>query len=166
MFEKGNFVYYGTAGVCSVRDICSSPFDRNDDKMYYVLAPNDFDNGTLIYAPVEDGKVLLRALITAEEAEGLIASLGTLEQLTVANEKHRREEYRSALKDATPESIARVIKTIHIRKSIAANTKKRMSDTDADFDKIARRALLGELSVSLGTTPAEVEERLNTALEG
>ncbi|MBQ8404144.1 MAG: CarD family transcriptional regulator [Clostridia bacterium] len=166
MFEKGSFVYYGTAGVCKVSDICSSPFDGNDDKMYYVLAPNDFDNGTVIYAPADNDKVLLRALITAEEAENLLSSVKTLAPLEITNEKHRREEYRNALKDGAPETIARVIKTIHLRKAAMLNTKKRLSDTDTEFDKIARRALLGELSASLGIASAEAEERLNTALEG
>ena len=49
MFKKGETVYYGTAGVCVVSDICRSPFDKNDDRMYYVLAPKDFDNGLLEY---------------------------------------------------------------------------------------------------------------------
>ncbi len=164
MFEKGSFVYYGTAGVCKVKDICSSPFGGNDDKMYYVLAANDFDNGTLIYAPVDNDKVVLRAVMTAEEAEGLLASAKTLQPIEVVNEKHRREEYRNALKDGAPETIARVIKTVFLRKALLANTKKRMSDTDAEFDKIARRALVGELSVALGVTAAEAEARLNAAI--
>ncbi len=165
MFEKGSFVYYGTAGVCKVRDICSSPFGGNDDKMYYVLAPNDFDNGTVIYAPVDNDKVVLRGVMTADEAEALLASVKALAPIEVLNEKHRREEYRNALKDGAPETIARVIKTIFLRKTLLLNTKKRMSDTDAEFDKIARRALVGELSVSLGTTSAEAEGRLNRALK-
>ena len=34
MFEKGETVYYGTAGVCKVSDICRSPFDKKDDRMF------------------------------------------------------------------------------------------------------------------------------------
>ncbi len=165
MFEKGSFVYYGTAGVCKVNDICSSPFGVNDGKMYYVLSPGDFDNGTVIYAPADNDKVVLRAVMTAAEAEGLLASVKTLAPIEVLNEKQRREAYRNALKDGASETIARVIKTVSLRKAALANTKKRMSDTDAEFDKIARRALLGELAVSLGVTAAEAETRLNKAFE-
>ncbi len=164
MFEKGSFVYYGTAGVCKVKDICSSPFGVNDGKMYYVLAPNNFDNGTVIYAPTDNDKVVLRAVMTAVEAEGLLASVKALPPIEVPNEKQRREAYRNALKDGAPETIARVIKTVSLRKALLVNTKKRMSDTDAEFDKIARRALAGELAVALGATSAEAEARLNKAL--
>ena len=165
MFEKGDFVYYGTAGVCRVCDVCASPFGGDSDKMYYMLSPNDFDNSTVIYAPAEDGKVLLRALLTAEEAENLLSSLKTLAPIPVVNEKQRKEEYRSVLKEGTAHALAGIVKTVHLRRIAAANTKKRMSETDTEFDKIARRALVSELSAVMGKTYAEAEEMLNTALE-
>ena len=165
MFEKGEMVYYGTAGVCKVGDICKSPFDKNDERMYYMLEPGDFSGGTIIYAPAEGGKVILRPLITEEEARALIASLPELEPITVANEKHRREEYRNALREGTPLSIARIIKTVYERRKNAIKTQKRLSDTDTEFDKMARRALLGELSASLGITGAEAEARFDKALD-
>lgn len=165
MFEKGTMVYYGTAGVCRVDDICRSPFDKNDDRMYYVLAPDNFDNGTIIYAPAEGGKVVLRALMTAGEADELMDALASLEPIEVVNEKHRREEYRNAMKEGTPCSMARVIKTIHMRKKSASKLQKRMSDTDAEFDKMARRSLCGELAYVLGVTSAEAEGRVNSALK-
>ena len=165
MFEKGTMVYYGTAGVCKVSDICSSPFDKNDDRMYYVLAPAGFDNGTIIYAPAEGGKVMLRPLMSAEEAEALVSSLPELPVLDVLNEKHRREEYKNAMRDGAPESIARLIKTVYLRKKNAPKTQKRMSDTDAEFDKIARKALFGELCHVFGASDADVESRVNTYLK-
>ena len=60
MFNKGATVYYATAGVCKVNDICRSPFNQSDERMYYVLQPNDSNNGTIIYAPVENETVVLR----------------------------------------------------------------------------------------------------------
>ena len=164
MFEKGEMVYYGTAGVCKVGDICKSPFDKNDERMYYMLEPGDFSGGTIIYAPAEGGKVILRPLITEEEARALIASLPELEPITVANEKHRREEYRNALREGTPLSIARIIKTVYERRKNAIKTQKRLSDTDAEFDKTARRALIGELACVLGMSTDEAEKLLNMSL--
>ena len=164
MFEKGETVYYGTAGVCKVSDICRSPFDKKDDRMFYVLEPHDFDNGTIIYAPMENSQVVLRAIMPCEQASLLLESFSELEPIEVLNEKHRREEYRSALRTGTAQSIARIIKTVHIRRSAAIKAQKKVSDTDTEFDKLARKALLGELSVSLGKTYDEVEHILNAAL--
>ena len=165
MFEKGAMVYYGTAGVCRVDDICKSPFDKNDERMYYVLAPDNFDNGTIIYAPAEGGKVMLRALMTAGEADELLGALAALAPIEVVNEKHRREEYRNALKDGTPLSMGKIIKTIYVRKKNAVKMQKRMSDTDAEFDKIARRSLAGELAYVLNVTAAYSESMINTAMK-
>ncbi len=165
MFEKGETVYYGTAGVCKVNDICRSPFDPSDERMYYVLEPSDFNTGTIIYAPADNDKVLLRPLMTQEEANALISSIPLMPTLAIANEKQRREEYRSAMKNGTPESLVRVIKTIYTRKSTGNNDKKRMSDTDTEFDKAARRALFGELCAVLGESHAAIEERIDTQMK-
>ncbi len=165
MFEKGETVYYGTAGVCKVNDICRSPFDKNDDRMFYVLEPSDFNTGTIIYAPVNNDKVMLRPLMTENEAESLISSVATLPLIEIVNEKQRREEYRNAMRNGTPESLAMVIKTIHYRKSKGNTEKKRMSDTDTEFDKVARRALFGELSAALNISASEIESRINEQMK-
>ena len=165
MFEKGEMVYYGTAGVCKVGDICKSPFDKNDERTYYMLEPGDFSGGTIIYAPAEGGKVMLRTLMTSGEANELIASMAELEPIAVINEKHRREEYRSALREGTPLSIARVIKTVYERRKKAIKAQKRLSDTDTEFDKTARRALLGEISHVLGISADEAERLVNINLK-
>ena len=112
MFEKGEMVYYGTAGICKVSDICISPFDKNDSRAYYMLEPKDFSEGTVIYAPAEGGKVMLRALMTEAEAKALVASMADMEELAVDNEKRRREEYRNALREGTPLSLARLISPV------------------------------------------------------
>ena len=153
MFNKGATVYYATAGVCKVNDICRSPFNQSDERMYYVLQPNDSNNGTIIYAPVENETVVLRPLMTKCEATELI------------NEKQRRDEYRNAMKLGTPKSLARVIKTVYNRKKNAVNEKKRFSDTDSEFDKAARHCLFGELSCVLDITSDEAEERVFAAIE-
>ena len=165
MFEKGEMVYYGTAGVCKVGDICKSPFDKNDARMYYMLEPSDFSGGTIIYAPAEGGKVMLRALMTAEEARALIDSMAELEPIEVTREKHRREEYRNALHEGTPLSIARIIKTVYDRRKKAIKSQKRLADTDTEFDKTARRALMGEISCVLGIDAEEAERLVNISLK-
>lgn len=164
MFEKGATVYYGTAGVCKVRDVCLSPFDKNDERMYYVLDPLGIDNSTVIYAPAEGGRVVLRCIMSTAEAEELLRSLPELDGLEIENEKHRREEYKNAVRGADPRRIARLIKTIYIRKKNTPKGQKRISDTDVEFDKLGRKALLGELAAVFGVAEAEAERRFNASL--
>lgn len=165
MFEKGEKVYYGTAGVCKVNDICRSPFDPNDERTFYVLEPSDFNAGTIIYAPADNETVILRPLMTVDEANALIANVGSLPTVEIANEKQRRDEYRNAIRNGTPVSIASVLKTIYLRKSKRNTQKKRMSDTDIEFEKLARRALVTELAVVLDVTADEAEKRMDEAMK-
>lgn len=165
MFEKGEKVYYGTAGVCKVNDICRSPFDPNDERTFYVLEPSDFNAGTIIYAPADNETVILRPLMTVDEANALIANVGSLPTVEIANEKQRRDEYRNAIRNGTPVSIASVLKTIYLRKSKRNTQKKRMSDTDIEFEKLARRALFTELAVVLNVTADEAEKRMDEAMK-
>lgn len=165
MFEKGEKVYYGTAGVCKVNDICRSPFDPNDERTFYVLEPSDFNAGTIIYAPADNETVILRPLMTVDEANALIANVGSLPTVEIANEKQRRDEYRNAIRNGTPVSIASVLKTIYLRKSKRNTQKKRMSDTDIEFEKLARRALFTELAVVLDVTADEAEKRMDEAMK-
>ena len=165
MFEKGEMVYYGTAGVCKVSDICVSPFDKNDSRDYYMLEPKDFSDGTIIYAPAEGGKVMLRALMARDEAKALVASMAEMPELEIENEKRRREEYRSALREGTPIALARLIKTVYNRRKKSEKLQKRVYETDAEFDKTARRALSGELSCALGVSEGEAEKMINAAMK-
>lgn len=165
MFEKGEKVYYGTAGVCKVNDICRSPFDPNDERTFYVLEPSDFNAGTIIYAPADNETVILRPLMTVDEANALIANVGSLPTVEIANEKQRRDEYRNAIRNGTPVSIASVLKTIYLRKSKRNTQKKRMSDTDIEFEKLARRALFTELAIVLDVTADEAEKRMDEAMK-
>jgi CarD family transcriptional regulator len=127
--------------------------------------PKDFDNGTVIYAPSEGGSVLIRPIMTAEEAEALLGNFKMIPPLDVSNEKHRKEDYRNALKEGTPMAIVSILKTIYLRKTAEENAKKRISDMDMEFDKIVRRAFLSELSEALGIDAAEAEERLDRAFK-
>jgi len=165
MFEKGEMVYYGTAGVCKVSDICKSPFEKNDDRLYYMLEPLDNMAGTVIYVPVDQEKVTLRPIMTASEAEELIASVDSIHPIEVSNEKYRREEYKNAFREGTPFSLARIVKTANERKRNAVKAKRRLYDTDLEFDKAARRVLSGELSCALGTSAEEAEKLIDASMK-
>ena len=108
---------------------------------------------------------MLRALMTEAEAKALVASMADMEELAVENEKRRREEYRNALREGTPLSLARLIKTVYIRKKRNEKTQKRIYETDTEFDKTARRALLGEIAHVLGIGENDAQKIINDAMD-
>ena len=78
MFQPDELLVYGTTGVCRVEGVTrlnqTGP-DRN--RQYYVLKPLLQDG--VIYTPVDNQKVPMRPVITAEEAETLIDLIPTIQ---------------------------------------------------------------------------------------
>ena len=70
MFNVGDLIIYGGTGVCRVKDITHPDFGMPEDRLYYILEPV-YQAGT-IYAPVDNGKVYMRPVISEEEANELI----------------------------------------------------------------------------------------------
>ena len=80
MYQTGDLLIYGSTGVCRVLSI-----DRRQDyvdgikqdKLYYRLKP--LHQGGVIYTPVDNSKVVMRPVISREEAEALIDTIPTLQ---------------------------------------------------------------------------------------
>ena len=156
MFKVGDHMVYGTNGVCLVSDVCPSPFDKKDPRIYYVLKPVSGPAAAVIYTPVDNDRVPMRALMTAPEGESLLARVSEIPSLAVTNEKARRETYRAAITTGDPEAYVAVIKTIGGRRADFAGTQRRLPEFEMEYDGVARRHLYTELSLVLGRTLEEI----------
>ena len=83
MFEIGDLIMYGTNGVCRVTGFCSSPFDANDKREYYVLKPVHDQSNLVIYTPVENESVVRRPLLSPESANDLLSQINDIAAITV-----------------------------------------------------------------------------------
>lgn len=77
MFEKKDIIFSETMGVCRVAEIAKLPAKNNEQVLYYGLK-GVYDNKKVSYIPVENHQVLLRELITIEEAKELSAKKDSL----------------------------------------------------------------------------------------
>ena len=69
MFEKKDYIFSDTMGVCKVSDIVRlAPKNRIGEPIPYYLLKSVFDKSKVAYIPVENHQVALRPLITKEEA--------------------------------------------------------------------------------------------------
>ena len=86
MFEVGEFVVYGSKGVCRIVDISHIDISGADkDRLYYVLSPIG-DKNAKIYAPTDNLKITMRKVISKEEADKLILELPEIELLWVPDD--------------------------------------------------------------------------------
>ena len=70
MFQKKDFIYSETLGVCQVENITTLTVGRNEQASYYVLRPV-FAKEETCYIPVKGHQVVLREMFTFEEAEAI-----------------------------------------------------------------------------------------------
>ena len=167
MFQIGECIVYGTSGICRVMDICASPYDKTDERQYYLLVPLHNPMSSTIYTPVCNDRVPMRRLMTPEEIEALIGRIPEIELLTVPTEKQRREIYRASIGTLEPAGYVRVIKTVRRRRAELAAARKHFPVTDLEYGRLATHLLYSECAHVLGLAEenmeAYFEERLPKA---
>lgn len=158
MFGKGDYIVYGTTGVCRVRDITAmASGETGAEKMYYVLEPVGVA-GSRIMTPVEGNKSVLRPVLSRDEAYRLIDGIREVDQLRIADDKQRESRYKEALKTCDCRAWIGIIKTLHFRKQDRLSRGKRLTEVDERYLKKAKENLYRELSIPL-EIPAEDVER-------
>ena len=150
MFNKGDKIIYGQTGVCIVEDICEKTLIRNSTRRYYILKPI-FQSNNIIYAPVDNEKVLMRYVITKDEAESLINKIPDIRDKIIeealqntdnANSNEKFDKYECS-------DLAAAAIKMQNKKQNARRLKKKMGYTDEKNMKNVEELLFGELAVAL-----------------
>ncbi len=164
MFSIGDNIVYGSDGVFTVAEYTSSPVDKTDKRQFYLLRPVHGPDGNIIITPTDNDHVKMRLVMSPDESIALIDTIPSVPILTVDKEKNRRDTYRKALEGATPDILVSIIKTVRVRRAEFAKVKKRLSETDNDYERKAMNCLYGELSVSLGIPLGDVDSFIEKRL--
>ena len=158
MFKVGEYVVNGANGVCKVEKI--GPMELSgveSDKQYYTLLPL-YTRGSQVYTPVDNKKVVLRSVISRQEACNLIDEMRDIEGITVKDDKKREIAYKEAIKSCDCREFIRIINTVLKRKKERLAAGKKMSACDERYFKQAKDNLYGEFAVSLKIAKDDVED--------
>ncbi len=137
---------YGNNGVYSVAEYCKSPVDKNDTRTFYLLKPLYESASNIIITPVCNDKVNMRYLISPDDAYSIIDKIPYIPELMVECERNRRDKYKEALSSGNLEEYVQIIKSVHTRREMVKKCKKRLSETDAEYEKRAKYCLYSELA--------------------
>lgn len=150
MFKEGDFIIYGSNGVCQVEHIGSMDLQGvPGDKMYYTLVPV-YEEKSRLFTPVDNHKVVMRPVISKKEACELIDHMQEMQVFEIQNEKNRDTVFKEALKTEDCEELVRVIKTIYEKKQERKAQGKKVTAGDERYFKLAEEHLYGELAIALG----------------
>ena len=165
MFKVGDFVVYGSNGVCRITEV--GPIDCpgvSQDKLYYTMTPC-YIRDSEIFTPVDNDRVVIRKVMSEEEAQAFVENMHSIEKMPVEEEKKRELTYKQALLTCEPAKIVSLIKTIYERMQERQAEGKKVTSSDSKYFHIAEDSLYGELAISLGmekdAVGAYIEEKMH-----
>ena len=158
MFEVGELVVHGTAGVCVVKDVGTPEvFADSAPRLYYTLVSANDETKT-IYMPVDSQKVYLRKAMSKEQAEALLSELDQVPARTQWNSRAMIDEFREDISTTHAKGCAAWIKGIYeLQEKKLKTGKKQLTGTEKNCLKLAESYLYDEMSKALGIPHAEVK---------
>ena len=166
MFAAGDLVVYGGEGVCRVESIGPSGLAYDDGtRLYYHLTPL-YRSGTVM-TPVDTG-VLMRSVITQEEALALIAAIPSLPPCKPEQPGIRaaKDFYHQVVMRCQCGELAAMIHNVCRKRAWALRHGKKVSQMDERYLKRAEDQLYGELAAVLGTERGDVAALIRQSWPG
>lgn len=163
MFEIGDYVVYGSKGVCKVVDISEMDLGGSS-RRYYFLEPVQ-DKGSKVYLPVDNQKAVIRPVMTREEALELIDEIPEVEDLQVPDERKREVSYKDAMRQCSSRVWVSIIKTLYNRKRERIALGKKITALDEKYLRAAENELYGELSVALNVSQEDAQKCVDKYIE-
>lgn len=165
MFKKGDYVIYGSTGICCVVgvttvDMAGIPKDR----LYYILRPEGMVESK-IFIPVDNKKKMIRKVISKREAEELIEEIPEIETLDIVNDKLREEKYKQCIQSCDCRELIRIIKTIYLRDKKRMEQGKKATAVDERYLRLAEENLYTELSILLGIPKNNMESYITSRIQ-
>lgn len=158
MFQEGDYIVYGSSGVCVVEQVGNPDIPgMNSDRLYYTLRPL-YDKKSTIFTPVDNKKVVMRPVMTKDEALALIDEMDKIGYLVVNDEKQREAEYKNCFLKCDCRELVKMIHTIHLRREERLAQGKKVTAKDDKYFHMAENNLFGELAVSLGIEREKVQD--------
>ena len=157
MFEKGDYVIYGSNGICRVQDVTTLDIPGVDkNRKYYLLKPV-YTSASTVYTPVDTEGTLLRPALSKEEADSLIQSIPEIPLIPLASEKTLEKTYKEYMRSNNCKAWVQLIKTIYRRKENRMMNGYKATALDSRYFSLAETSLYGELAVALNKPREEIK---------
>lgn len=158
MFEIGQFIIYGSTGVCKVVDIGALNMDGiSKDRLYYTLEPC-YTKGSRVLTPTDNTKTIMRSVMSREEADALLHDFSQYEMIDVKDERRREEFYKKTISTCDCSQLIRLLKTIAQRRKERIANGRKVPVSDERYFKMAEDYLMNELAVVYKKSREDVRE--------
>ena len=165
MFQPGEFVVYGSSGVCRVINVGALESRAADpSREYYPLQP--VFESERIYTPVDSG-VFMRRAMTKEQAERFIREIPSIREdfCTERNPTNLRVHYEASLQSHECRELVSLIKGIRHKCQETEKKGRKIGQVDQRYRKKAEGLLHGELAIALGIPLDQVEAYIQETVQ-
>lgn len=161
MFQVNDIVVYRRM-VCRIVGKRRSDFNK---EMCYILVPYNVEEGsTRMQVPVSNKAGHLRALLSEDEIEELIASTSRIDVLE-NKPANMKSQYANLLKTDDIHDLIAIIKTSYSRNQARLENHKKTASVDDEYLQKAENYLFNELSVALNMSYEEARSYFNQRVE-
>ncbi len=163
-FKKGDFVVYGTSGVCQIAEVGELSFGTITN-CYYTLCPTS-DPSSLTYVPCDNETLTakLRPVLSCEEIEKLLSAPLDCEILFDNDRKVRLAAFREILSNGQPTALLSMIRCILQKQRDFEKINRSLSLSDSDILRAAIFIINSEFSFALGIPKESVADYIRSKL--
>ena len=157
-FEVGQYVVYGTNGICIVDSIELMSFTAGAPKeMYYVLRQYK-NRATQFFVPMKNESLVskMREPMQKADIEDILMGLSDDDVQWIKDRRERGEYFRSILHQGVSGHLLNMITCIYEKKRELARNGKKLSVTDTTTLKSAEKLVEEEFAWALEIDPEEV----------
>ena len=146
MITKGQYVVYGTNGICLVEDVRMMKF--------------------ALYVPLNNEKLMgkLRPVMTKKEIDSLLLGMKDKEIIWDGDRRNRTERFHDILVGGVTQKLLLMIRCIYMKKRELVLVGKALSATDENTLKSAEKLVEEEFSYALHIPREEVTGYIRSLL--
>lgn len=164
VFHCGDYVVYGSHGVCTVGAIENRRIERRSVE-YYVLEPID-GSGSIYYVPTQNQAAVakLRSVLTKDEIDAMLHSNAVHNYAWIEDENLRKQRYKELIISCDRSALLGMIHCLHQHRQQQIAAGRKFHLCDENFLRDAQKLLDSELSLVLNISENEVGEYVKQAL--
>lgn len=151
MYEIGEYVNYGTHGICQIEDIRTMDFGTGK-REYYVLQPIA-QNASTFYLPRDNPRTQerLRPVLTPESINTILSNIHAQRMPWIEDRKQRQLTFQQILSGRDTTQLLSLSACLHQRL-----TQKGLSFSDREILSKAEEMIEQEFSFALKLRPEEI----------
>lgn len=155
MLKTGQYVLYGSSGVCKVASFEEKCFDGVHTTEYCVLDPV-FEANSVFYIPSASVEAKVRNLLSRDEILSIIERMPQTDPLIIDDHRNRKVIFDQILRCGDYSKLIPMIKLLYNEKEERSSSGKKLAFADQRAMDDAQELMRQEFSVVLGIEKSEV----------